>query len=89
MSWQSQWRGDAVGALLELMRTDRRQADRIYRAIEMLARSNRGDVVKLTDRPNTWRLRVGDWRVLFSYNYDAKTLTVVSLRRRNEGTYRD
>jgi mRNA interferase RelE/StbE len=89
MSWQSHWVGAAVGELLELTRTDRRQADRIYRAVETLARSNQGDVVKLTDRPNTWRLRVGDWRVLFSYDVTAKTLTVASLRRRNEGTYRD
>ena len=89
MSWRSQWHGEAVGELLDLMRTDRRQADRIYRAVEALARSNQGDVVKLTDRPNTWRLRVGDWRVLFSYDNDAKMLTVASLRRRNEGTYRD
>jgi len=72
-----------------LMRTDRHQADRVYRAVEALARSSQGDVVKLTDRPNAWRLRVGDWRVLFSYDYDARTLTVISLRRRNEGTYRD
>ena len=89
MSWRSQWLGDAVGDLLDLMRTDRRQADRIFRGVEALARSNQGDVVKLTDRPNTWRLRVGDWRVLFSYDYEAKTLTVASVRRRNEGTYRD
>jgi len=89
MTWQSQWLSDAVGDLLELTRTDRRQADRIHRAVEALARSNQGDVVKLTDRPNSWRLRVGDWRVLFTYDYQTKTLTVVSLRRRNEGTYRD
>ena len=80
---------DAVGELLELMRSDRRQADRIDRVVETLARSSQGDVVKLTDRPNTWRLRVGDWRVLFSYDHDAQTPTVVSVRRRNEGTYRD
>ncbi|HZO27000.1 MAG TPA: type II toxin-antitoxin system RelE/ParE family toxin [Chloroflexota bacterium] len=89
MTWRSLWLGDAVGELLELMRTDRRQAERIHRAVEALARSNQGDVVKLTDRSDTWRLRVGDWRVLFSYDYQAKTLTVAGVRRRNEGTYRD
>ena len=26
-----------------------------------------GDVKKLTGKINTWRLRIGNWRILFSY----------------------
>jgi mRNA interferase RelE/StbE len=89
VSWHPNWIGDAVGDLLDVARTDRRQADRIYRAVEALARSDQGDVRKLTDRPDEWRLRVGDWRVFFTYDRPAQTLTVLAVKRRNEGTYRD
>ena len=34
-----------------------------------------GDIKQLTGRVNTWRLRVRDWRVLFSY--PAKDVTLV------------
>jgi mRNA interferase RelE/StbE len=35
-----------------------------------------------------WRIRVGDWRVIYHIN-DAKALiTIVAVRRRREGTYR-
>jgi mRNA interferase RelE/StbE len=89
VNWQPRWIGDAVGELLEVARTDRRQADRIYRAVEAFARSEQGDVRKLTDRPGEWRLRIGDWRVSFTYDRSAQTLIVLAVKRRNEGTYRD
>jgi len=88
VNWQPRWLGEAVGELLDVARTDRRQADRIYRAVETLARSEQGDVRKLTDRTDEWRLRVGDWRVFFTYDRPTQTLTVLAVKRRNEGTYR-
>ena len=89
VNWESYWHGDAVGDLLEVARTDRRQADRIYRAVVAYSRSEQGDARKLTDRNDEWRLRVGDWRVIFTFDRVAQTLTVLGVRRRNEGTYRD
>lgn len=89
MSWERRWSGDAVNDLLDVARTNIRQADRVARAVETLTRSNQGDVLKLTGRSEQWRLRVGDWRVLFTYDYAARILTVLAVKRRNEGTYRD
>ncbi len=49
----------AAKALRRLSRPDR---ERILAAIERLPA---GDVRSLTGRPGQYRLRVGDWRVLF------------------------
>jgi len=89
VTWDLRWHDDAVGELFDISRTDRRQADRIRRAAQALARTDQGDVRKLTDRADQWRLRVGDWRVIFAYDRPTQTLTVLAVRRRNEGTYRD
>ena len=70
-------------------RTSTRQAERIARAVDTLARSEQGDVKKLVDRSDEWRLRVGDWRVFLRYDGTARVMTVLGVRRRNEGTYRD
>lgn len=35
-----------------------------------------------------WRIRVGNWRVIYTINDDEKLVTVVSIRRRREDTYR-
>jgi mRNA interferase RelE/StbE len=35
-----------------------------------------------------WRIRVGNWRVLYHINDEEKLVTIVSVRRRREDTYR-
>jgi len=87
--WRAYWLSEAVGDLLDIASADRRQATRIYRAVESLARTEQGDIRKLTDRSDEWRLRVGDWRVLFVFDGLAQSMTVQTIKRRNEGTYRD
>ena len=89
MSWETHWSTDAVMDLLGIARTSTRQAERVALAVEVLARSEQGDVRKLADRPDEWRLRVGDWRVIFTFDGAAQTMTVLEVRRRNERTYRD
>ena len=42
------------------------------------ASENTGDVRKLTDQAGTYRLRDGDWRVLF--NFEDAGLVVLALR---------
>jgi mRNA-degrading endonuclease RelE of RelBE toxin-antitoxin system len=89
VNWESNWLGAAVGELLEIAHTDRRQADRIHRAVEAYARTAEGDVLKLSGRSDEWRLRVGDWRVFFTIDRGTRRLTVFAVKRRSEGTYRD
>lgn len=58
-----------------LSRLDRPTQDRILAAVASLAESNRGDVVRLRGLDDeAFRLRVGDWRVIFSYLEDATIL---------------
>jgi len=72
MSREVRW---AKRALKAVSRLDRPTRDRITGAIKLLAGSNQGDVRRLQGAPaDTYRLRVGTWRVLFAYLHDAALL---------------
>ncbi|MBM3933147.1 MAG: hypothetical protein FJ319_02405 [SAR202 cluster bacterium] len=47
-----------------------------------------GDLKKLNDAPNEWRLRVGDIRVRFSPDHEARVIAVLSVLPRDKA-YRD
>lgn len=38
-------------------------------------------------QPGVLRIRQGDWRVLYRLDDQARTVAIVDVRRRNEGTY--
>jgi len=64
-------------ALKDVARLDRRTRERIVTAVERLAESGRGDIRRLQGaREEIFRLRIGDWRLLFSENREAATLVV-------------
>ena len=64
-------------ALKDVARLDRRTRERIVTAIERLAESGQGDVRRLQGtREEILRLRIGDWRLLFSEDQEAATLVV-------------
>lgn len=88
MSWAVRWDDEAVGELLDLAGSDRQQVRRIRQGIGAFAKAGEGDVRKLQGRGDEWRLRVGDWRVFFTYDRGAQTLIILHVRRRNEATYR-
>jgi mRNA interferase RelE/StbE len=52
-------------AVRDLAGLDRQVASRILRKIERLSRNLSGDVKRLTNHEVGFRLRVGDYRVLF------------------------
>ena len=54
----------------DLRRLTSQERERIRRAVYRLAETGHGDVKRLVGRAREWRLRVGDWRVLFT-NTDA------------------
>ncbi len=63
MSWRAEW---TARARKDLQRLDRRLRDRIVSAVENLARTGQGDVRQLRGKyQGIYRLRVGEWRVLF------------------------
>lgn len=75
------WSDEAIDSLLDLAVLDIRQARRVRQAIRQFSRSEGGDVKKLQGRREEWRLRVGDWRVIFHYEGDSIEIDRVANRR--------
>jgi mRNA interferase RelE/StbE len=74
VSQQIQW---AKRALKTVARLDRPTRDRITAGINTLADLKEGDVRRLRGAPDeTYRLRVGTWRVLFTYLNDSIILVL-------------
>lgn len=69
-------------ALKEAARLDVTTRQRVLAAIKKLCEENHGDVRRLQGVDEVYRLRVGDWRVIFSYQDD---LTVLVHRIRPRG----
>jgi mRNA interferase RelE/StbE len=53
----------------------------VLNALERYLRDDVGDVKKLVGRHDEWRLRVGDWRVIFELEGDSVRVVAVLLRR--------
>jgi mRNA interferase RelE/StbE len=69
-------------ALKEAARLDATTRQRVLAAIKRLYEENQGDVRRLQGMDEIYRLRVGDWRVIFSYQDD---LTILIHRVRPRG----
>ena len=76
------WSDDAVGDLLKVADVNRHQANRIRDAVTRFGRDETGDIRKLRGVANRWRLRVGDWRVMYEEESD-RTLILEVLNRRD------
>ena len=64
-------------------------SERILDRIESLQTNPRpGGVVKLHGGKNLWRIRVGDYRVVYSIN-DADKIVDISIVRHRRDVYRD
>ena len=69
----------------DLRGLDARVARRIVQALERFAETEAGDVRRLTDvEPPEWRLRVGDWRVRFRYDYNQRVIEVLRVLHRSD-----
>ncbi len=78
------WESGAVDDLLSLATRDRSQARRIFLAVRTFASEARGDVRKLEGRAGEWRLRVGDWRVIFAADPATNAVHVLAVRQRRD-----
>ena len=64
-------------------------AERVLQKIEALSESPRpAGVTKLKGQKNVWRLRVGDYRVVYAIDDTAKAVDVSIVRHRRD-VYRD
>ena len=82
MSWAVRWQDEALAELEQVARREPKPAANIRRRVLDLAETGRGDVKKLAGRPNDWRLRVGTWRVTFTYNRVTRELVVLAVEPR-------
>ena len=79
--WQVRWRNRAEDDLDDLPRQVRQ---RVVTAIDRLAETGQGRVRKLQGQPAEWRLRVGDWRIRFVFDYPNRTIEVLRVLHRRE-----
>ena len=84
MNRQVIWRERALDDLADIARQNRRTAQRIVDAVNRLAEHNLGDVRKLAGTAGEYRLRVGDWRVLFTFEDNGQTLLVSRVLNRRD-----
>jgi mRNA interferase RelE/StbE len=83
MSLEVQWGQRASDALEALAGRDPRLAQRIRQRVASYAASGHGDIQKLTGTINEWRLRVGDWRVVFAFDPPG-SITVLAVAPRRD-----
>ena len=73
----------------ELAALDPPVARRVLAAIERLKANPRPpDCVKLTGSENDWRIRVGDWRVVYRID-DARQLVEITIIAHRRDVYRE
>jgi mRNA interferase RelE/StbE len=81
---QLTWRQQSLDDLAAITRQDQRTAQRIVDAVNRLAEHNIGDVRKLAGGSGEYRLRVGDWRVLFAFEDAGQTLLILRVLNRRD-----
>lgn len=69
-------------ATRDLRRLDRSTQQRIVQAVVNFAERRGGNVRKLRGSSAEWRLRVGDWRVRYTYTNQGQTLVVLRVLHR-------
>ncbi|MBE0609722.1 MAG: type II toxin-antitoxin system RelE/ParE family toxin [Dehalococcoidia bacterium] len=74
------WYHGAVEDVSQLAARDERQANRVLVAVRQFGGTGRGDVKKLRGAGD-WRLRVGNWRVVYRLLDDALYVSSVTDRQ--------
>jgi mRNA interferase RelE/StbE len=74
-------------AARELRKLDRSARERISKVISLLADEPRPPAAKMLtgdDTPRLWRVRTGDYRVIYSVEEDVLLVLVINVRHRRE-----
>ena len=71
-------------SLRDLRRVDGRTAQRISLSLRRLANGEPVDVVKMAEHEFKFRMRVGDWRILFDRDEATRTIQVRRILHRSE-----
>ncbi|HLF05519.1 MAG TPA: type II toxin-antitoxin system RelE/ParE family toxin [Dehalococcoidia bacterium] len=69
----------------ELERLDPPELNRIFPRIEALSKAPRPrGCVRLHGEDNLWRIRIGDYRIIYSIYDGERTVDIIAVRHRNE-----
>ena len=75
----------SLRARRETRRLDRQVLARIAKAIDTLVENPRPPgCLKVKNRENLWRIRVGDWRIGYEIDDAARTVTIIIVGHRRE-----
>ncbi len=86
MAYEIVFRDDARKTF---QRLDRAVQRRLERVIERLAENPRpGQATQLVSDPQTWRVRPGDWRILYEIDDERLVVLVLDVRHRSK-VYRE
>jgi mRNA-degrading endonuclease RelE of RelBE toxin-antitoxin system len=88
VSRRVEWSRRALRELRGIESRDSALAVRLSAAVELYAEHDRGDVRKLAGAAGMYRLRVGDWRIVFALDSGGRDLTVARVLNRRDA-YRD
>jgi mRNA interferase RelE/StbE len=82
MTWQVGW---TPPARRDIRRLDPRVKQRIFRALDRLAADpTAADIRQLVGTDDLWRLRVGDYRVIFWFDLPAQTIQIARVAHRRD-----
>lgn len=77
-----------TGVSKALEKIPRRDAKRFLEAIKLLpANPYFGDIEKMKGEENTWRRRIGSYRIFYKIKIQEKVILVFRLERRTSKTY--
>jgi mRNA interferase RelE/StbE len=81
---REEWRRRAQADLQEIARRDVGVVRRITEAVARYVEHDQGDVRRLTGQAGMSRLRVGDWRVLFTLEDQGQTVLILRVLNRRD-----
>ena len=85
MDWQIKIANTAGKSFKRFPKKDRK---RIKRALEELVfNPYNGDIEKMEGEKNSWRRRIGSYRIFFDVDKKEKVISVTYIKRRSSNTY--
>lgn len=67
---------------------DKKLQKKVRHSLDQLAQQSSGcDVGKMKGEDNLWRLKIGNWRILFTKEHEILRVLVIEIVRRTTTTY--
>jgi mRNA interferase RelE/StbE len=80
LPWEVRW---SSHALRDRSNLDPETQQRVDDAVTKYAETGQGDIKRLKDRPGTFRLRVGGWRIVLLPDVRRRHLAILRIKSRD------